>query len=683
MAAGEARSIAEAEEEKTDRSAQAKKLQEFYLALIDTGEEYPVAEWKRAWRQYAGTPEETDRPWVNLFRGQVDTLRSYLDQGWSAMRFLPAEGREEDPGVQGQAACDSAFMAYCRRELSLEDEAMRALLSCCVVNAGCVVRKWDLARMLPTVEAIRPEQVRWDPRCGGNPRRAGWQAYCKYISPETLHQETGIPVQTLRDAARKTKAPREGQVEGETEVVEQSQGKLDAEKRCRGVLDRCRVWSFFGRNEYALYDEPPEDSPGTSSQAEQSILAEDPEAAESEEGGPRLERFLDTQGLREPRRYLRIVEGLDDLGPVADEDDWPTELALDTDEWPVVWLSFNADGETVASFSDFRHVDRSNKAFENGLGEFDERLRLHLSVRWLLSRSLGKNRDEVERALKNLDRVTIPDALDERGNPLVKQMDLSDFPPALIDALKMWREVTDLASMQNEIMRGGEGEFNTAFEARMSREASTVKVASRVRAYRAFVAEIHRAILAMAHVMMPRLTTVEMFLFDKDQKPIGLAVEDGEDGKGLPWERVRELMRTMPGTEITELGVEAIVGPELAQHWAEKQPLEIIRRDLRVTLDEGGTQKTARLEEGAVLKELASDVLLSLYERAQRPDLAVELMRRILVLAGVAEVDALVPKPEDFQPEPAPTAPTAPTAPGPAAPVPGPAAQPVGPAAPA
>ncbi|HET6442632.1 MAG TPA: hypothetical protein VFH53_09660, partial [Phycisphaerae bacterium] len=146
------------------------------------------------------------------------------------------------------------------------------------------------------------------------------------------------------------------------------------------------------------------------------------------------------------------------------------------------------------------------------------------------------------------------------------------------------------------------------------------------------------------------------------------------DGKGLPWEQVRELMRTVPGTEIVELGVEAIVGPELAQHWVEKQPLEIVRRDLRVTLDEGGTQKTARLEEGAVLKELAGDVLLPLYQQAQRPDLTVELVRRILWLAGVAEADALVPKPQDFMAV-APGAPGAPVSPGAPA---GPAAQPVG-----
>jgi len=656
MAVGEPRNIAEAEAEKTDRRAQVKKTQEFYLSLIDTGEEYPLAEWKRARLEYSGTPEETDRRWVNLFRGQVDTLAAYLDQGCSPMRFLPAEGREEDPSVQGQAACDTALDAYLKRELSLEDEAMRALDSCCIVNAGCVVRKWDLTRMLPTVQAIRPEQVRWDPRCQGNLRRAGWVAYFEYVSPETLHRETGIPVQTLRDAARKTKTTREERAEGETEAVEQSQRKLEAEGKCRGALDRCRVWSFFGRNEYALYDEAPEDAPGASSQAEQSILEEDPLAAEPEEGGPRMERFLDAQGLREPRRYLRIVEGLDDMGPVADEDDWPTELALDTDEWPVIWLAFNADGETVASFPDYRHVDRSNRAFENGLSDFDARMRLHLQVRWLLARSLGKNRDEIERALKT-DMATIPDALDEQGRALMKQAELADFPPAIIEALKMWREVTDLASMQNEIMRGGEGDFNTAFEARMSREGSTVKVARRVRAYRAFVVEIHRAVMAMAHVQMPQLTTVEMFVFDADQNPVGLETEDGPDGKGLPWEQVRKLMRTVPGTEIVELGVEAIVGPELAQHWIEKQPLEIVRRDLRVTLDEGGTQKTARLEEGAILKELAADVLLPLYQQAQRPDLTVELVRRMLLLAGVAETDALVPKAADFM---APAAPGGP-----------------------
>jgi len=642
MPAGEPRSIEEAEAARTDRSARARKLQEFYLSLIDTGEEYPLEEWGRARKDYAGTPEEADRRWVNLFRGQVDTMRSYLDQGWSAMRFLPAEGREEDPSVQAQAACDTALAAYLRRELGLENEAKRALWSACVVNAGCVVRKWDLARMLPTVQAIRPEQVRWDPRCQGDLRRAGWVAYYEYVSPETLHRETGIPVLTLRDAARKTKTVREEKAEGETEIVQRSQRKLEAEGKCRGALDRCRVWSFFGRNEYALYDEPPEDSPGATSQAEQAILREDLEAEESEKGAPRLERFLDAQGLREPRRYLRIVEGLDDFGPVADEDDWPTELALDTDEWPVLWLSFNSDGETVASFPDYRNVDRSNRAFENGLSDFDDRMRLHLAVRWLLARSLRKSRDEIERALKT-ECPTIPDALDEQGRALLKQAELADFPPAILEALKMWREVADIASMQNEILRGGQGNFKTAFEARMSREGSTVKVADRVRTYRAFVAEIHRALLAMAHVQMPRLTTVEMFVFDEDQRPVGL-----ETRENLPWEEVRELMSLMPGTEIVELGVEAIVGPEMAKHWIEKQPLEIVRRDLRVALDEGGTQKTARLEEGAVLKELASDVLLPVYQQAQRPDLVVELVRRILFLAGVSEADALLPKAQDF-----------------------------------
>ena len=627
-----------------DRAERAKKIQEFYLNLIDTGEEYPLEEWKRARRQYAGGKEEADQEWANLFRGQVDTLKAFLDQGWTAMRFLPAEGRDKEPDVQGQAACDTALAQYFKRELALEGEALRALQSCLIVNAGCVVRKWDLARMIPSIQEIKPEQVRWDSNCGGNPRRAGWVAYVEFVSPEMLHRETGIPVRTLRDAARKTKPPREEEASGETTLVETSARKLQAQGKCRATLDRCRVWNFFGRNEYALYDEAPDDMPGLSSQAEQSILEEDPDAEREPEKGPHLERFLDAQGLREPRRFVRIVEGLDDRGPIADEDDWPKELALDTDEWPVIWIAFNDDGETVASFPDYRHTNKGNKAFESALGDFAWRMRFQLAMRWLLSRSLGKNRDEIERALKDFETATIPDALDDQGRPLVKQADLADFPPVILEALKVWREVTDIASMQNEILRGGEGTFNTAFEARMSREASTVKVSNRLRAYEAFVAEIHRGLLAMAHVMMPLGTAVEMFVFDpKTNEVLELIPKEN-----LRWAEVRRLMLESPGTEITELGVEAIVGPELARFWKPKQPLEIIRRDLRVMLEEGGTQRSARLEQGAVLKELAAEVLLPLYQQANRPDLVVEAVRRILTAAGIAEADALLPKPEDF-----------------------------------
>jgi hypothetical protein len=637
----------------TPDAVKQKALVDLYLDIINSGEKYPVEEWDDAAERYGGYEDPPDREHLDSFRSQVDTQKSYLDQLEGNIRATPAAGMAIDEIVAKQAQCSEGLVQYAFRELALRRVCGRALLSSLMGSAGAAVDSYDERRALPIVKWINTRQVAWDKDSAGDITRGGWVAFYEWVSPDVLwaQSEGKLDLKKLRDAANKQPKTHTGDVLKDAI----SGGPSEPLRR------RCLLWRFFGRNEYALYSDRPADDP-----------------LPGDKGEAEWTRF---RTAKEPRRYLELVDGYD--VPLADEPDWPREFALDFDQWPVHWLTFNEDLQHVAGFTDWRHVQRANDANENMARAITTNAKASLALKYLLRKNAGVTREDVEAFLKTNNPAQVLEGLvDDQGNPLLTPVQVEQFRQDLLEAAQFLQDKADGAAHIDEILRGMQGKTNqTATEIGARQEAAMTSTNSRLRKYEEFEEDVARRWLEMAYATMPRASTIRVATLEAPAPPVtpmpgaegappvteaAPPPAEGEaapaapevapaepvlvltDQEGVPWSMVAQILTANPGSEITRLGVDAIVGEELAQFWPEGQPLDVIRRNVRVYVEAGSTTRQARMEKVQILTELYTNLLLPLYQIVGRMDLAAQFVKIIVAKAGGDDATALVPDPQEL-----------------------------------
>ena len=632
---------------------QRKRTVDLFLGMLEQGEKFPLDEWKEARQAYAGSPNKETRKRSNRFRRQVDTQQAYLHQQLAKARVVPMDGLANDPKAMAEAECEQAVLRYLSPEISLAAKVGRALKSGQITNLGIVFHSVDRIRGVASVRNVRPENLRWDKDCGGILAQASWLAIIEFISPEMLHIATGYNLDKLKKAAKHT-SETQGDNAARTTI-----SNFDTSERVASALARCKFVRFFARNEIALYDDTPKAT------------------VASDDDKPHVERYLTLHGLDEPRRYLELVDGIDE--PLTDDDEWPKELALDTDEWPVTVLPLN-DGEaseTVAGATDFRHVQKANDAYDRTLKDIDNRTALALVLKLLLAPGATITNAEIKRLLQTDEVEVLKGLLNDQGQALLEIMKVPEFPAILPEVLEIFQQVGDETSATNEIQMGGDAQpQETATATNVRHEAAQATTGLRLSALEDFEAEIYRKLLAMSHVVSPRLSTVEI-VTPKGLKLVEhLAWTRTDDPEALaalgamgadPTTTATELLSALDANgdplwnaELVEFGVEAMVGAKLAQHWRENVPLAVSRRNCRVEVEHGTTRLSERMDRFALLREVLTELLLPLYKTTGRMDLWIEAVKRILAKAGLSEFDALVPEPPaPVMPAGAPGAPAA------------------------
>ena len=612
---------------------------QFFMDLIKSGEVWPEDEWDKAREAYEGDAKTPQR--VNLWRSTIDTSLAYQLQTDPTIRIGPAEGFEDDERSRGRASCDEALVKYLWREMGFGSERLRVIREARVIGLGFVRCCMDLRRMLPGIKHIDPEQVRVDPTCRGNMPKGQWMAFCEYVSPDLLAQDRpGLDFEKLRKASESAAGPKTDPDASTSQAEQIAKSRVSVGSH----LKRVRLWRLFLRNAAALYDK-------------------EPVGEKDEEAGPHVERFRDKEGLTEPRRYVEIVEGYD--GPaVADEDAWPEALALDFDGWPIKRLAFNEAYHRVAGFTDHRHVKKIEEYLETALGSGNRSMTLKNCGAIGLPTGDMRSELELKATLEKEGLKIVKNALGPDGKPLMallfQDAGLTVQDVSWAELLMTWH---DLLSGVPKVKQGAEPDYGTATEADIASEAATARSEAQLRLIEAWDAEIVEQIQAMAHVTLRQLSSVEVVVPEqtievlRPQSVAGVTYsvpmpettpEHTEIMDNLPWVVASQILTEQPDAQLVSLGVEAMVGRELAQWWVDGEPLKVVRRSTQVTIERGSTQRRTRERKVLLALEMFRTVLAPVYERTGRTDLLVKFAELIFDLQGLkTDFGAALPKPEE------------------------------------
>jgi len=199
-------------------------------------------------------------------------------------------------------------------------------------------------------------------------------------------------------------------------------------------------------------------------------------------------------------------------------------------------------------------------------------------------------------------------------------------------------------------MRQGEETVGvTATAARIAEDAEAARMNARLHRFEKLIASSSAQVLAMAHRMLTRYSTVERKIVTLIPDPMTGEVSDQESyqlddnaGQGFPWDQTRQLVAD--GAEIIHLGVDAMIGAELASGWIDQEPLEIIRRSVMVTVEHGSTQRRVRMERLDQFQQLYKEMIAPLAMAVGDYGSMLAAASKALSMADLSEFESVLPK---------------------------------------
>ncbi len=636
-----------------------KDVQAFFESLVKQAEVWPTDEWDAAWKAYEGDPDNPPR--ANLWRSRVETQGAFLDEQPAHIPVSTADGWADDKQAEGRAECEEALYAYLHREMGYHEVISRVRAVADVQNMGALVHRVDMRRNLPALLAIPMEQVAVDGDSGPDIKRANWMGYWEWESAEMLIEEyPGLDATKLEAIA--ASAPR----------------REDNDARFPGVSEevvrvgkRLKVWHVFARNQYALYDKEPTE-PG--------------EPTADTDGKPHWERFRDRHGMNEPRRYVKFIAGY--YEPLVDEDGWPAVLALDWDEWPIQFLRYNEGKDNVPGFTDHRHEKRIIAYHEQAIGDANKRAALGNNTKMGGVAGSPLSQAEVKTFLETDGIAYLAGAFTSDGRPTFKPIEFEGLRREDLDWIDLCKRTHEQVSGVPKIKEGSESEFDTATEAEIASEASTARANVRLRDFEAFQSNVARQVIAMAHVMVPKQSIVEvspevlaeakheLMDVDTDEAGVRMWINDVEQRlkpykpdprfANMDLELIRHVEADNPlvpgiaamvlqswlaleSAQLIGLGADAMVGPEKAEFWDETMPAELLRRSTVVSVERGSTQQRTRLQKVAAFNEVYDRMYAPLLASLANVDpmLAIEKQvdatRKVLGMLDLNEYESLLP----------------------------------------
>ena len=583
------------------------KIAKYFLGLVETGEVLPEEEWDEARLAYEGESKKGSRPVTNRWRMRVDTQAAFLDEEPARVVVKARKPFADNPIAKKTAECDQEVLAWLCEEQGLRPEFGRWRHSADTSGLGWLLFSTDYRTSLPQAQQIENENVRWDADCNGNLTRAGWLAYFQMEAPEEVWKRNPeLDLQKLKKAAVKPKdSPDAKELSGEA-LMKRSKGKEVAGES----QAKCKVWHIFARGVYALYDKEP-------------LVADK----------PHIERYRDRKGMREARRHIEVVEGFD--GTIKDEDDWPAGLGLGYDEWPVLRLAYQEAFNRAAGFSDFRHEQKCLELYERAVGG---------AARWMEgiykilfgTRSGCKLTDEqVKEIMSSPDRMVMPGMVDERGEPMIVAIETGKYNAAMEQWPDQLKAIHEETSGLPKVKMAEESD-QTATAERIQADAASARSNVRLRAWENALAEGQWRLLVMCHVILPKWSIVEDAA--------------GQVQPPMPWAQAEQVL--IAGGDLVQLGVDAMVGPELAQYWQEHLPLDVLRLRLNVEIEHGSTQRAQRQEKIgtfiATYRMMIQPVLAALGPLGMEKQ--IEAARKVLAMQDLGEFESILPDAQSLIP---------------------------------
>jgi len=602
-----------ATEGRTDMLERRQGAFKFFSDLITgAGLKQPRGEWDKAHDNYEDDPAKPKL--VNLWRAKVDTQAAFLAGEEAVLRFTVPTAHVDDAVIDQRRDTEQAVYDYIHAEMGFADKLDDFRHSADVTNVGFLVHQPDIDKWLPSIIYLEPEQVAIDGACGADMASAGWVAYSQYSSPDELHAHyPAVPIEVFRLAAAKKGFQSAAT---DSDEARAARGRLDQSPEAKDTLKQCRVWRFYARGHFALYDHTP-DAQG-----------------KAEGGGEDAMRpgaeFDTPEG--EARRYLFLVEGMD--VPLLDQMGWPPLLLLDKDEWPITELTYNKARKSVYGFPDYRHEKSLLEEIERVVKDLTAKHGLE-GLKVVTSGGLSKTAKRgLKKFLEGKGIQVLEDCIDGNGNAQVKVLELPGLSADDLTYLTTLIEMYDQISMQPRATRGNEDPDKTATATQVETDMATARANRRLRMYEAALAVVAKKTMQMAHAMLPTLTQVQ--------------VPGVEELAELPYAAVEALMQEIPGAKIVQLGVEAMAGEDSVAWLAMPEGddtrgfIALLLRSVRISVERGSTQRHVRLQKVAAFRQVFAEVLLPTVQALGAPSALVESVKKMLGMMGLDEFDSIV-----------------------------------------
>lgn len=581
----------------------------------------PKEEWESAVDRFAAkTP---DAPFVNDFRKFYESSMAFLDQNEPNFKVMPEEAFAGDIDAQKAAECEALYLKKVWREQHCQRVQSRKLGSSLLRNLGVSMPYFDLKKWMPSVKYVPADKCLFDPDCNGILENAQWMGYFEDIPAEEFrswHPE--LSKERFRQICEKGNKSTLSELE--------SEGK-DAQDL--SLYSAVRVVHIYARNSSAQ------------------VLMEDKDDLDK---GFAEELQLDT-----PRRYLQFVEGWN--APLIDGE-WPFDL--DHDEFPHSILQFNIVPEDIYGFTDYKQMYRLDNISDEVIQDIAKAAFLASLTKWAARDNMALDPVEIHEFLNNPNEMVLEKLLDSEGKPKIQLIERGQINGAIMNAYSLLHDQSKEASGQNELLENADAatfKEVTAIAARIADANQHQRINRRLGGpygYEQSIAEDAVKMLEIAHQFVPQYSTVLVEesepMLDEFGDPV-LDIMTGEPVIGDPQERLKELPWTealvalQNGGKLIKLGVDAIVGPELAQYWSYGMPAQQWRLSTKVAVEPGTTRLVTKEQQAAVMKQLFLEVVNPFLQASGRMDLARNWIESISRLSNVPNIDNLLPTGSDIQ----------------------------------
>ena len=593
-------------------------------AIERAGKKMPTKDWEIAEKRVSAHDNRTTedgvvvsgddtRPVVNDLRNHYEGSRAYLDQREPTFKTVPSPAYASDENIIKRASCERKYLEYVWQEQECQVAESQKLDSALLRNVGFTMPVFDFKKWMPAIRYLPARDVRIDPDCGGLIERASWMAYKEDISIEMLKANNPDITTSEIEFLKKKNAS--------TLTEDEQEDKSDDEKELYQVAT---VWHIFAKNDSATrnYDDEEE-----------------------------VESLSDELKLNTVVRYLQIVEGLQ--RPLQDEDSWP--FLLDHNENMITRLQMNKEPENLYGFTDYKQMERMDLMSDNVMSYVEADTYHAANRKYSGPNSVeGQSDINIETFLNENRKVYIPGMVGEDGKPVIQRIDVGNVNPTIVAAYELMHDQSKEASGQSELQTESVADLKdvTAIGIRWQEQKLHQRVNLRLGGPRGYEKSIHQdavKLMEIAHQLVPKYSTVSAKRAIPDVQSGEITYEEEETLQEMKWPAAKEALRQ--GGTLIKLGVDAIVGEELAEFWVttDDVPIEDIRLATQIMIVPGSTRTITQEQKAADLTEFYSNVLWpTVYEPMGRFDLAKKYLEHVGQLKGVDRMEDYLPKDDEI-----------------------------------
>jgi len=570
----------------------------------------PIESWKRAEKALLIDEEKTGEksPYLSGNRLLYESLKSYLDQQDPTFDVVPTSAYFGDEFTLKATECDKKYLDYIWVEQCMQKTQSQKLDSALIRNYGCSLLGFDTKKWMPKLSFIKAVKVYPDPDCDGIKEKAKAIAYEEDISVEEFISKYEISDEDIKSVL--SKAGNVLTSDEQTALPENVDGKM---------FKTIKIYHIFAKGDAAV-------------------------RKTGDENEVPKDKDVKSLVLEESKRYLQFAEGYEKS---LFDGEWPYDI--DNNEFPINELMFNTVAGDYYSYTDNDHMSRIDAFCDNLMSDIEWNAQL-TGRKKFGSSPLGADlsKTDVDDFLNNPKTTYLQNLLDANGNSKIVQVDVGKFEYPLMQAYDMARKARNEASALGELLSNTAESFKdvTAIAVRVQDANAHQRVNRRLSGifgYEESIREDAVKILEIAHQYVPKYSVVEVSTSNTNELTGEVSV--GSELRSLPWQEA--ILDIRQGGKLIQLGVDAIVGSQLAEFWREGQPQIEFKLSTNVRVKKGSTRDVTQENKAATMKVYYTEVLMPLYEATNRLDLAAEFAKRMGQMAGIEHIDELVPSQED------------------------------------